>query len=78
MDHHESKREMNGGAGSSEEHRRPDAAELHEIEELRQRIQALQVNADRHLRAVVRERPFLALGAALAAGFLLGRALRRI
>ena len=32
--------------------------------------------ADRRMRAVVRERPFAALGTAIAAGFLLGRAMR--
>jgi ElaB/YqjD/DUF883 family membrane-anchored ribosome-binding protein len=51
-----------------------------EIEELRQRIQSLQddfAQADKRLRAVVRERPFLALGAAIAAGFLLGRIIGR-
>ena len=32
--------------------------------------------ADQRMRAVVRERPFAALGTAIAAGFLLGRAMR--
>ena len=32
--------------------------------------------ADRRMRAVVRERPFAALGTAIAAGFLLGRVMR--
>lgn len=51
-----------------------------EIEELRQRIQALQsdfAHADRRLRAVVRQRPFVAIGTAVAAGFLLGRVIGR-
>lgn len=51
-----------------------------EIEQLRHRIQALQTDvahADRRLRATVRERPFLALGMALAAGFIFGRVIGR-
>lgn len=55
-----------------------DAAE---IEDLRRRIQALQEDfavADRRLRAAVRQRPFMALGAAIAAGFILGRVISRI
>jgi len=51
-----------------------------ELEELRHRIDALRVDlvqVDKRLRAAMRERPFLALGAALAAGFLLGRAIGR-
>jgi len=34
------------------------------------------VRADQRMRAVVRERPIVALATAIAAGFLLGRALR--
>jgi hypothetical protein len=52
-----------------------------EIEELRRRIQALQsdfANADRRLRMAVRQRPLVAIGAAVAAGFLLGRIIRRV
>jgi ElaB/YqjD/DUF883 family membrane-anchored ribosome-binding protein len=51
-----------------------------EIEELRRRIQALQsdfANADRRLRVIVRQRPLVAIGAAVAAGFLLGRVIGR-
>jgi ElaB/YqjD/DUF883 family membrane-anchored ribosome-binding protein len=51
---------------------------LGDIDELRRRIQALQVDADKRLRAIVDERPLLVLGAAVAVGFLLGRALRRV
>ena len=43
-----------------------------EIDNLRDDL----TRADRRLRAVVRERPFAALGTAIAAGFLLGRAMR--
>lgn len=49
-----------------------------EIEELRRRIEALQVVADARLRAIVSERPLLVLGAAVAAGFVLGRTMRRL
>ena len=49
-----------------------------EIEDLRRRIQALQSDTDTRVRARLRERPFLALGAAVAAGFILGRAIRRL
>jgi hypothetical protein len=58
-------------------HSHDDAAE---IEDLRRRIQTLQedfAHADRRLRAAVRERPFVALGAAVAAGFILGRVISR-
>lgn len=51
-----------------------------EIEELRKRIQALQsdfANADRRLRVAVRQRPLVAIGAAIAAGFVLGRIIGR-
>ncbi len=49
-----------------------------ETEELRRRIHALQAGADRRVRAGLRERPLLALGIAVAAGFILGRAMRRL
>ena len=51
-----------------------------DIDDLRRRIQALQdevARADRRLRVLVRERPFVAVGLAIAAGFLLGRAFGR-
>ena len=63
------------GHGSGHAH--DDAAE---IEDLRRRIQALQEDfavADRRVRAAVRERPFVAIGAAIAAGFILGRVISR-
>ena len=34
------------------------------------------MRADRRMRAMLRERPFVALGTAIAAGFFLGRAMR--
>jgi hypothetical protein len=49
-----------------------------EIEVLRRRIEALQSDADTRVRARLRARPFLALGVAVAAGFILGRAIRRL
>ena len=52
--------------------------ERDEIEELRRRIEALQFQTDKRLRAFVRESPLLALGAAVAAGFILARAIRRL
>jgi ElaB/YqjD/DUF883 family membrane-anchored ribosome-binding protein len=66
--------EMSGSHGASG---RDDESE---IEQLRHRIQALQTDvaqADRRLRNTIRERPFLALGVALAAGFILGRVIGR-
>jgi len=58
----------------------PERNEATEIDELRRRIQALQVDvadADKRVRAAVRARPFLALGMAVATGFILGRAIGR-
>ena len=58
----------------------PEHDDATEIEDLRRRIQALQEDfavADRRLRAAVRERPFLAIGAAIATGFILGRVISR-
>ena len=49
-----------------------------EIAELRRRIEALQAGADTRVRAGLREHPFVALGAAVAVGFILGRAIRRL
>lgn len=69
--------EASGYAGQRSDHPHDDAAE---IEDLRRRIQALQEDfalADRRLRAAVRERPFVALGAAIAVGFILGRMISR-
>jgi ElaB/YqjD/DUF883 family membrane-anchored ribosome-binding protein len=71
--------ETRGGFVSQQgdDHSHDDAAE---IEDLRRRIQTLQedfAQADRRLRAAVRERPFVALGAAIAAGFILGRVISR-
>lgn len=60
------------------------ADEAAEIEELRRRIQALGSDVQRvnsRLHALLRQRPLVALGAALAAGYLLGRvgrAMRRL
>ena len=51
-----------------------------DVDDLRQRIEALQDDisqADRRLRAAVRGRPFLAIGAAVLTGFLLGRVMTR-
>ena len=64
---------------TSREHHR-SARDADEIEELRHRIQALQSDvehADRRLRVMLRERPFVTLGVAIAAGFILGRAIGR-
>jgi hypothetical protein len=70
--------EASGGVvGHRTDFSHDDAAE---IEDLRRRIQALQEDfalADRRLRAAVRERPFVALGAAIAAGLILGRVISR-
>jgi ElaB/YqjD/DUF883 family membrane-anchored ribosome-binding protein len=63
-----------------QDEQRSGSDDAHEIEELRHRIQALQsdvAHADRRLRAALRERPFVALGVAVAAGFILGRAIGR-
>jgi len=48
-----------------------------DLEALRRQIESLQAMADRQLRALTSERPLLALGAAVAIGFVFGRALRR-
>lgn len=55
-------------------------AESMDIDDLRRRIRDLQDDvsrADQRLRVLVRERPFAAVGLAIAAGFLLGRAFGR-
>jgi hypothetical protein len=55
-------------------------AEIAEIEELRKRIRALGNDVPRlrgRLHARLRQHPLIALGAALAAGFLVGRLIRR-
>ena len=73
MAHEESKAPLNGG-----EHSAPD--EWAEIEDLRRRIEALQddiARADKRLRAAVRDRPFVAIGAAVLTGFVLGRVISR-
>ena len=51
-----------------------------EIDEMRQRILALRDDfsgVDKRLRAVLHERPLLALSVAVAAGFIVGRVIRR-
>lgn len=67
--------DVNGSRSAGREPAPRDAAT--EIEELRRRIEALRGGADTRIRAGVRERPFLVLGIAVAAGFILGRAIRR-
>jgi len=55
-------------------------AESMDIDDLRRRLQGLQddvARADERLRVLVHERPFFAVGLAVAAGFLLGRAFGR-
>ncbi|MDX2165780.1 MAG: hypothetical protein SF182_01905 [Deltaproteobacteria bacterium] len=52
-----------------------------DLDALQERLDALRddlADADKRLRAFVRERPFVAVGAAVAAGFLFGRLLRRV
>ena len=73
MAREESKESLDG-----DEHQAPD--ESAEIEELRRRIEALQddiARADKRLRAAVRDRPFVAIGAAVLTGFVLGRVISR-
>jgi hypothetical protein len=76
MDHENINENVNGSRIAGDPPGPRDAAT--EIEELRRRIAALQADADSRVRAGLREHPFLALGAAVAAGFLLGRAIRRL
>jgi ElaB/YqjD/DUF883 family membrane-anchored ribosome-binding protein len=71
---HEQSKAPPDGAG----HQAPD--EWAEIEDLRRRIEALQddvARADKRLRAAVRDRPFVAIGAAVLTGFVLGRVISR-
>jgi len=52
-----------------------------ELEQLRHRIEALRsdlAQVDRRARALLKQRPLVAVAASLAVGFLLGRAIRRI
>jgi ElaB/YqjD/DUF883 family membrane-anchored ribosome-binding protein len=76
MDHEDINENVNGSRMAGHEAGAHDAAS--EIEELRRRIEALQADVDSRLRTGLREHPFVALGAAVAAGFLLGRAIRRL
>lgn len=76
MDHGDINEDVNGSRTAGGEPAPRDAAT--EIEELRRRIEALQAGADTRVRAGLREHPFLALGLAVAAGFILGRAIRRL
>lgn len=58
----------------------PPPHEEAEIEALRRRIETLQddiARADKRFRAAVRDRPFIALGAAILTGFVLGRVISR-
>ena len=76
MDDGDINEDVNGSRIAASEPTPRDAAT--EIEELRRRIKALQAGGDTRVRAGLRERPFLALGVAVAAGFILGRAIRRL
>ena len=76
MDHEDVNENVNGSGGAGHEPGPRDTAT--EIEELRRRIEALQAGADTRVRAGLREHPFVALGAAVAVGFILGRAIRRL
>lgn len=52
-----------------------------DLDALQARIDALRddfADADKRLRAFVRQRPFVAVGVAVAAGFVIGRILRRV
>ncbi len=66
--------------GVSAERSSRSSIESMDVDELRRRIQGLQddvARADQRLRVLARERPFVAVGLAVAAGFLLGRAFGR-
>jgi len=57
------------------------SASTPDLDALQARVDALRdeiAEADRRLRIFVRHRPFVALGAAVAAGFVIGRILRRL
>jgi len=64
---------------------RTDSSELgasagDELAALRERIRGLQdevADADKRLRTILRERPFVSLATAVVAGFLLGRIIGR-
>lgn len=52
-----------------------------DLDALQARIDALRddfADVDKRLRAFVRQRPFVAVGVAVAAGFVIGRILRRV
>lgn len=75
MNHGDINEDVNGSRIAGSEPAPRDAAT--EIEGLRRRIEVLGAGADTRVRAGLRERPFLVLGIAVAAGFILGRAIRR-
>ena len=76
MNQGEINEDINGSRIAGREPAPRDAAT--EIEELRRRIKVLGAGADTRVRTGLRERPFLALSIAVAAGFILGRAIRRL
>jgi ElaB/YqjD/DUF883 family membrane-anchored ribosome-binding protein len=52
-----------------------------DLDALQARLDTLRddfADADKRLRAFVRERPFVAVGVAVAAGFFIGRIMRRV
>lgn len=69
------------GRAESEEHDEATARSGPALDAVEEGIEALRAevaDADRRLRAFVRERPFVAIGLAVAAGFVVGRVLRRL
>jgi len=71
--------QTNSGDGAHDAHMTDTvSAELAHLQERLDDLRRELALADRRLRVAVRERPLLAVGVAVAAGYLLGRVLKRI
>jgi ElaB/YqjD/DUF883 family membrane-anchored ribosome-binding protein len=71
----------NSSAHENDEPKRRAGEASPDLDAVQARIDALRddvADADKRLRAFVRERPFVAVGVAVAAGFVIGRLLRRL
>jgi ElaB/YqjD/DUF883 family membrane-anchored ribosome-binding protein len=71
---------MSSTQQSEDEHenRSSNGVDLDALQAHADALRAELADVDRRLRGLVREKPLVAVGLAMAAGFLLGRILRRL